>query len=60
MTLPDVGLLSPRIVVGVTFLLHGLDKLGDLAGAEQLLASFGIPAPGLMAPVVGVTETVGG
>jgi putative oxidoreductase len=59
-TLPSAGLLSLRIVVGVTFLLHGLDKLGDLSGAEQLLASFGIPAPGLMAPIVGVTETAGG
>jgi putative oxidoreductase len=60
MSLSDVGLLSLRIVVGVTFLLHGREKLGDLAGAEQLLAPFGIPAPGLMAPVVGATETVGG
>jgi putative oxidoreductase len=59
-TLPSAGLLVLRVVVGVTFVLHGLDKLGDLSGAEQLFASLGIPAPGLMAPFVAVTETVGG
>jgi putative oxidoreductase len=59
-TSPNAALLSLRIVVGVTFLIHGLDKLGDLSGAERLLGSFGIPAPGLMALFVGVTETVGG
>jgi putative oxidoreductase len=59
-TLPSAGLLVLRLVVGVTFVLHGLDKLGDMAGAEQLFASLGIPAPGLMAPFVAVTETVGG
>ena len=59
-TLPSAGLLVLRVVVGVTFLLHGLDKLGDLAGAEQLFASLGIPAPGLTAPFVAVTEVAGG
>jgi putative oxidoreductase len=57
---PSAGLLSLRIVVGITFLVHGLDKLSDISGAEQLFASYSIPAPGLMAPFVGVTETVGG
>jgi putative oxidoreductase len=59
-TAPSAALLSLRVVVGVTFLVHGLDKLGDVSGAEQLFASYGIPAPGLMAPFVGITETVGG
>jgi putative oxidoreductase len=59
-TLPNAGLLVLRVVVGVTFLVHGLDKLVDLSSAEQLFASLGIPAPGLMAPFVAVTETVGG
>ena len=53
-------MLVLRVVVGVTFLLHGLDKLGDLAGTEQLFVSLGIPAPTLMAPFVAVTEAVGG
>ena len=59
-TFPNAGLLVLRVVVGVTFLAHGLDKLLDLSGAEQFFASLGIPAPGLMAPFVAVTETVGG
>jgi putative oxidoreductase len=58
--LPSAGLLVLRLVVGVTFLLHGIDKLGDMSGAEQFFASLDIPAPGLMAPFVAVTETAGG
>ena len=59
-TVHDAGLLVLRLVVGVTFLLHGLDKLGDLAGTEEFFASLGIPAAGFMAPFVSATETVGG
>jgi putative oxidoreductase len=59
-TLPSAGLLLLRVIVGVTFLLHGLDKLGDLSSAEQLFVSLGIPAPSLMTPFVAVTEIVGG
>jgi putative oxidoreductase len=57
---PSVGLLSLRIVVGITFLVHGLHKLTDLSGAERLFTSYSIPAPGVMAVVVGVVETEGG
>ena len=56
----NAGLLVLRLVVGVTFVLHGLDKLGDLSGTEELFASLDIPAPGVMAPFVAVTETIGG
>ena len=59
-TFPHAALLSLRIVVGVTFLIHGLDKLSDLSDAERVFDSFGIPAPEVLAPFVGVTETVGG
>jgi putative oxidoreductase len=59
-TVPNAGLLVLRLVVGLTFLLHGLDKLGDLSGTEAFFASLGIPAPGIMAPFVALTETVGG
>ena len=58
--LPSAGLLVLRLVVGVTFVLHGLDKLGGLTGTEEFFASLGIPALGLMAPLVALTETVGG
>ena len=59
-TRTDLALLAVRVVVGLTFLLHGLDKLGDLSGTEQGFDGMGIPAPGLMAPLVAVLETVGG
>jgi putative oxidoreductase len=57
---PSAGLLILRIVVGTTFLLHGIDKLTDLSATEQFFASLDIPAVGLMAPLVAVTETAGG
>ena len=59
-TRTDIALLIIRVVVGITFLLHGLDKLGNLSGTEQGCDGMGIPAPGLMAPLVAVLETVGG
>lgn len=59
-TLQSAGLLILRLVVGTTFLVHGLDKLGDLSAAEQFFAAQSIPAPDVMAPFVGATETVGG
>lgn len=57
---PGAGLLALRLVVGLTFLVHGIDKLADLSATERFFASLDIPAPGLMAPFVAVTETVGG
>jgi putative oxidoreductase len=59
-TLQNAGLLVLRLVVGTTFLVHGLDKLGDLSAAEEFFAAQGIPAPAAMAPFVSATETVGG
>jgi putative oxidoreductase len=56
----DAALALLRLAVGVTFVLHGLQKLDDLAAAERSFASLGIPAPELMAPFVAVTETAGG
>jgi putative oxidoreductase len=59
-TLRDAGLLMLRVIVGGTFLVHGIDKLIDLSATESYFASLDIPAPGLMAPFVAVTETAGG
>lgn len=58
--LSGAGLLVLRVVVGLTFVMHGLDKLGHLSSARHLFAALGIPAPALMAPFVAVTETAGG
>src|SRR3954471_21331145 len=59
-TLQSAGLLLLRLVVGTTFLVHGLDTLADLSAAEQFFAAQSIPAAGVMAPLVGATETAGG
>jgi len=40
-TLPSAGLLVLRLVVGATFLVHGLDKLVDLTEAERFFAADG-------------------
>ena len=49
-----------RIVVGLTFLMHGYPKFQDLAGTAGFFGFLGIPAAGLMAPLVATIETVGG
>jgi putative oxidoreductase len=59
-SLAGSGQLVLRLVVGATFLAHGVDKLADPAGTEQFFVSLGIPAAGMMGPFVSVTETVGG
>jgi putative oxidoreductase len=59
-SLQSAGLLVLRLVIGTTFLLHGLDKLGDLSYWEHFFAAQSIPVPGVMAPLIGATETVGG
>jgi putative oxidoreductase len=50
-----------RVLVGITFLLHGLPKFGDnLVGFTGFVASLGVPAPGFFAIVVAVLEVGGG
>lgn len=56
----NAGLFVVRAVLGIVFLGHGFDKVGDLTGTEQYFDSLGIPAPGLMAPVATFTEIIGG
>lgn len=56
----DAALVILRIAVGVTFVAHGVDKLTDLTAATLFFETLGIPAASLMAPLVSVTELVGG
>ncbi len=56
----DLALLLVRAVVGVTFLLHGLDKFSDLNGTQQGFDGMGIPLPEVMAPFVASLEVAGG
>ena len=56
----DLGLLLLRVVLGVAFIMHGIDKLGDLSGTQQGFEQLGIPAASFTAPLVALTETIGG
>ncbi len=56
------GLALLRVVVGLTFFMHGQQKLFQMgiAGVGGFFASLGIPAPELAAVAVSLVETVGG
>ncbi|GAB2481626.1 DoxX family protein [Nocardiopsis aegyptia] len=56
----DVTTLLARIVVGVTFVLHGLEKAADLEGTAGFFGSAGIPFPQYSALLGTGVEIVGG
>lgn len=60
----DWALIPLRVVVGLSFILHGWGKLfGAMPGLEAwtgMLAGMGVPAAGVMAWVVGLIELLGG
>lgn len=59
----DWAPLPLRIAVGIGMMVHGYPKLFSSEGHEGfvgMLSGMGIPAPGLMAWVVGVVEFFGG
>ena len=49
-----------RIMLGITFLLHGLPKWQGLDGFSDFLGFLGVPLPGLFAFLVALLETGGG
>jgi putative oxidoreductase len=49
-----------RVLVGITFLLHGLPKLQGLAGFTGFVGSLGFPLPGVFAIIVAALEVIGG
>ncbi|MED0669664.1 DoxX family protein [Aneurinibacillus aneurinilyticus] len=55
----EIGILILRLVLGITFLIHGLDKfqsgIGNIAGWFE---SIGLP--GFLAYIIATIETVGG
>ena len=56
-----IGLAVLRIVVGVTYILHGWPKLMDGArGTAQFFGQLGIPVPTASAWLVTLLEVVGG
>jgi len=58
----DVALLIARVVIGVVFIAHGLQKLtgGGVGGTAKGFAMMGIPAPTLSALYAIVVELAGG
>ncbi|VVB56946.1 DoxX [uncultured archaeon] len=55
----NLGLLALRLALAL-FILHGVQKLTSLDATAKFFGSVGIPAPGLMAMVVGCIELFGG
>lgn len=58
-------LLFVRIVIGLIFLLHGLQKFGiigdgNIQGVVGMFGDLGMPLPGLTAPLVALAEVLGG
>ena len=49
-----------RVLLALMFILAGLSKLTNIAGTAGYIASGGLPAPMLLAVVVGLLELLGG
>jgi putative oxidoreductase len=49
-----------RVLLALMFILAGLSKLGNIAGTAGYVASGGLPAPMVLAVVVGLLELLGG
>lgn len=55
----EIGLLLLRVVVGFTFLMHGLDKFnGGIEGTVGMFEGMGLPA--FLAYLVTFAEVIGG
>ncbi len=57
-----LGLTVLRVVLGVTFLLHGWQKFTEwtIAGTQASFAEMGVPLAEVAAPAVAVLELAGG
>lgn len=58
------GVYAPvllRVVVGALFLYHGIDKFNvGISNVEGAFEGWGVPAPGVTAPLTAFVEIVGG
>lgn len=53
-------ILAGRVLLAAMFILAGYRKLTHLEGTANYIAAGGLPAPGLLALLVGVLELFGG
>lgn len=49
-----------RLVWGIVFIVHGVQKLADINKAVDSFAHLGIPQPAIAAPALGLFEIIGG
>jgi putative oxidoreductase len=58
----DWGLAIIRIVLGLTFMLHGWQKVFEygIPGVTQAFGQMGAPLPGITGPLVSALELAGG
>jgi putative oxidoreductase len=50
-----------RVVLGGLFIWHGIDKFdAGISMVEEMFTMWGVPAPGLAAPLVAIVEIVAG
>jgi putative oxidoreductase len=52
--------VAGRILLALMFVISGFGKLTNLSGTAGFIASGGLPAPALLAVVVGLLELIGG
>lgn len=57
---PNAAVLVLRLVVGLVFLVHGIQKLGGMDQTIGFFQAIGIPAAVFFAWVVALVETLGG
>jgi putative oxidoreductase len=55
-----VAILVGRILLAAMFVLAGFAKLTDIAGTAGWFGSIGLPAPTIVAVLVGLLELIGG
>ena len=56
----SVAVLVGRILLAAMFVLAGFAKLADIAGTAGWFGSIGLPAPTIVAVLVGLLELIGG
>ena len=56
----SAALLAGRVLISAMYIMAGFSKLTAIGGTAQWFGSIGLPAPTLVAILVGLVELVGG